>query len=132
VPHQTSWYIQDQILFTRLHGDITLEEIEEFSLENSAMIKDSPAPIVNTFFVLEEITDYPKNIVSLARVVNREEFRQPKLGWVVIVGIKNAFLRFLVSSTNQLLGHRLRMFDTQEEATAFLEHIHERTDAPSA
>jgi hypothetical protein len=45
------------------------------------------------------------------------------MGWSVTVGNSNPLMRFLGTVAGQILGQRMRTFDTPEEAMAFLWEI---------
>jgi len=123
MPMQQDWYVDQRVAFVRFWGEITVHDVVE-ALDISARLVDEGAqPHVHFLHDWTEINNFPTNIIQIRQKSNVALEDEEKLGWMVVYGLDNRLLRFISQTVLQVFGIRFRMFETQEEAIAFLNEI---------
>ena len=116
--HKYWWEVEDHILYVRYWGDLTLAELTQSIDELVQALVGSGQPLVHLINDVSEVQK-PVSVVDVAKMAR--QYQQPEqMGWLITVGEKNPLIRFSNSIAGQILGQRMRSFDTREEALAFL------------
>jgi hypothetical protein len=91
MPYQTSWYLNQRVVMTRVSGEYRLEELQDCIRTALELIRQGQAP-VHHIVDLREISNYPgtvREFIQEIRVVNAE----PRLGWTIML-TNNQLARF--------------------------------------
>lgn len=117
MPYQTDWLVQDRVLYGRVWGEQTLEEIRESSAQVLQYL-DRGTPLIHMILDDSALEKVP---VNLAQLKSATQFlRHEALGWGITVGKSGATTKFLTAMLASLFGIRYRRCETLEEALAFL------------
>jgi hypothetical protein len=68
---------------------------------------------------MRDVKELPVHVVQLKKA-NERTFRDPHIGWVVVVGSSNPMVRFLFSTLAQIAGIKFGMVNTLDEALTLL------------
>lgn len=119
MPAQLSWYLENRVLLMTNQGEVTDQELFDLDPEIIAYLNDCTAPLVHT------IIDHRKGINSPSAkgLTHLQWPKHPKVGWMIMVGMKNPFQRFIVAVATSFFKTRMRMFSTMEEGLVFLNHV---------
>jgi hypothetical protein len=115
MPAEIQWSIPKRVIYARYYGDMTMDAIVQ-SMEDAKPYFAEGIPMVHYIMDVTEVNSFPK-LTELARGLKYEQ--QDNLGWSIYVGAEG-IARFVISVTTQLAGSRFRLFDTLDEAMAFL------------
>lgn len=110
------------MVFTELIGDFTVEEmihVNKDYAENYFMDVDQT---VHLIVDLQGMSNYPKSLGQI-RDVSKQTASQPGLGWIILIGAGNPFVKFLGSTVFQLLHVDCKIVATLEEADQVLERV---------
>lgn len=122
MPYKTFWYKQDAILFTEVMGELTEEDMFAFNREyNEVYITDSRKK-VHLICDLRSMDNYPKNLKRI-RDASQNTARNPGLGWIILIGSENPFIRFLASTVFQMVKINCKIVGTLEEAEKLVERL---------
>lgn len=120
MPYSLSWLVEKRIIYTRLYGFVTGEELLAQSQEMQAYIQASELLL----YIVTDATDTTGTNMGL-RDLQKTQFADAKnLGWAVYISPKKMD-RFFASVITQLLKKRSREFATLEEGIRFLQGIDE-------
>ena len=122
MPYKHGWFLESRIFYNEYWGDVTAEEIRQLAEFNLEYLDHSDAPLVHAFINIEAMGSFPVNLSAL-RDSTLTTLRHPKMGWLIAYGKNNRFVSFLIPLVTQLFQTRYRLFDTYEEAVAFLQSV---------
>jgi hypothetical protein len=119
MPYQVSWYVDQRVIYCRAFGTATIEDIHHLNRETQLHVR-AGQPLVHVICDLKGLDKYPTNIAGMRQSL--EQMDHERMGWVIVCGAGNALLRFIASLITQFIipNVRLRMFDTVQQAVAFL------------
>jgi hypothetical protein len=118
MPYSLSWLVEKRIIYTRMYGFVTGEELLAQSQEMEAYIHTSELLL----YIITDATDTTGTNMGL-RDLQKTQFADAKnLGWAVYISPKKMD-RFFASVITQLLKKRSREFATIEEGIRFLQGI---------
>ncbi len=117
---EVKWYVEDRVLYLRIYGIVTLEDIQNLNVTATSLVAASKS-IVHVMVDLSEIERFPTSLATIKEFV-KPTSNQQALGWVILFGTTNPLLRFLASVVTQLAGEnvRMRMLDQLSDALEFL------------
>ncbi|MEZ4670886.1 MAG: hypothetical protein R3E39_23530 [Anaerolineae bacterium] len=118
------WYVENEIIYVRYWGVISIEDVRHGLATTKAMIDGSPRHLVHVIYDVGEI-EVPLNPKENLALV-RESGTHPRAGWNVMVGEKSVLIRMGSKLGAGLLNVRIWSVDTVEESEAFL---HDRDSA---
>jgi hypothetical protein len=119
MPFQVTWYHSDRVIYVRLEGLVTLEEISGATEKVIEHVYQGTPP-VHVLSDLRDMHKFPTNLVDISRSVKPMD--NTILGYTLIVGL-NPVVRFLTSAISQFFKARYRTFNTPDEALAFLAEV---------
>ena len=120
MPYSLSWLVEKRIIYTRMYGFVTGEELLAQSQEMEGYIRASELLL----YIITDATDTTGTNMGL-RDLQKTQFADAKnLGWAVYISPKKMD-RFFASVITQLLKKRSREFATLEEGIRFLQGIDE-------
>jgi hypothetical protein len=115
MPFEVSWYKERRVLYERLYGELTLNDVFDATQSQRQFAADG-IPLVHTIADVREVVRFPTNI----SLINNNIGHDPKLfGWNVVVGT-NPMIRFIVKVLAQLDSGQYYPVATIEDAVAFL------------
>lgn len=120
MPYEDSWYVDKRVAIQRLYGVITVEESEK-ARDGVVRLLEEGTPLVHILVDVSDVEKFPTNITAIRRMIPNVD--SPNMGWLLIYGANNVFLRFIASTLAQLgmPGVRLRMMSTMDECLTFLQ-----------
>jgi hypothetical protein len=118
--YRDGWYIEKRVAIQHLYGTVTVDEAE-IARNGMNRFLEEGTPLVHVLVDVAKIDKFPTNIVALKHLI--PDIDNDKMGWLIIYGAHNVFIRFLASTLSQigLPGVRLRMFSTLDESLMFLQ-----------
>ncbi len=119
MPAETTWYIENRVILSRVEGEATFKDIAEVDAQVVARIRQGAnfTPLVHFILDMRAMTKIPVNLVEMRKALTH--LKEPALGWTVVTGM-NPVIRFVAGMITQMAGVRFRMFPTFEEAVSFL------------
>jgi hypothetical protein len=122
MPFEASWYHNLRVIYWRVWGQVTLEEIAQIRLDQQKLLGEGTSPI-HTISNITDVASYPTDIRLLKEAL--DGINHPHIGWVLIVGTTTPLKRFVTTTVTQLVipNVRLRMFNRMDEAVEFLKHV---------
>jgi hypothetical protein len=116
MPFESSWRVEERIIYIRFWGDTTLKDAEEFNAHLIEMLEQGTPP-VHLIIDLRELKSTPNDFRNLSKII---KFPLQQIGWVMNVGMPNPVLGFIAAALAQLFGARMRSVKTIAEAEQFL------------
>ena len=120
MPYTMSWLVEKRVLYTRMHGFVTSEELQAQSREMEAYIHTSE----QLLYIITDATDTTGTNMGLRDLQKTQFANTPNLGWSVYISPKKMD-RFFASVITQLWKKRSREFATLDEGIRFLQSIDE-------
>ncbi len=117
MPYSIDWEVEGRVVYERVYGDITVEELVRFNSDVSRLITKNGRPPVHIIMDLSEIGHYPYNLKDLMGIVRQTDDDQ--MGLTLII-TQNPSVRFMASTMGQFAGPRLLVFNTEQETLEFL------------
>ena len=125
--YSINWQIEGRVLYERIYGDTTIEELTELNGAVNILISQQAIPPMHVIIDLSDIAHYPTNLREIAGTMRTND--RSKLGWTVII-TQNRFVRYIASITIQLAGARFRIFGELPEAYRFLTSVDDSLSLP--
>lgn len=122
MPFEISWYQPQRVIYWRVSGQVTLEDVAQMRIGQQNMLSEGKNP-VHTIADISDVTNFPTDLRQLKEAL--DGVNHPHLGWVLIVGTTTPLKRFVTTTATQMVipKVRLRMFNTMDEAAEFLKHV---------
>jgi hypothetical protein len=122
MPVEVSWLVENRVVYSRSFGILSVSQVHEAAAQSTQMM-DTGTKFVH---LIANATDVEKFSFSLADIAR--SFRgfptSPNMGWTLTVS-SNTMHRFFASIVVQMGSSRQRVFNTLEEAIAFLQSVDE-------
>jgi len=112
MPYDVKWLIEDYIVSQRFWGVFTADEALAADARVIELLEHSPQTTVHAIVDDAQVTQMPP-VTALAKV---KSSRHDKLGWTVIFGNKSAGMRFTTKLANRILGFKMLITPTYQEA----------------
>lgn len=114
-----SWNQPGRIAYVRFNGDLSGDELTEFS-ENFTAHYLNPATLkVHLISDIRAMGKFPTRMGAV-RQATELFLRHEKMGVLVVIGSMHPLTKFLISIVTQIVGNEYRLVDTEEEALATL------------
>jgi len=122
MPFEVSWYHNQRVIFWRIWGQVTLEEIAQMGREQQKLLSAGTPP-VHTIANITDVSTFPTDLRLLKEAL--DGVNHPNIGWVLAVGTTTPLKRFITTTATQMVipSVRLRMFNDMIETIEFLRHI---------
>jgi hypothetical protein len=114
------WYEPDKTLLTTYGEHVTPEDLTT-TIEGIISALDTATGYVHVIVDWRQTKDYPYFVDLLFPA--RKLLRHPRLGWIVIVGQSNTVNLWLDLFTGIKSDFRYKVFNTLDEAAAFLRTV---------
>ena len=118
MPYAISWLVEKRVLYTRLYGFVTGEELQAQSHEMEAYVQKSE----QLLYIITDGTDTTGTDMGLRDLQKTQFADTPNLGWSVYISPKKMD-RFFASVITQLWKKRSREFATLDEGIRFLQSV---------
>lgn len=119
MPHKFEWIVPQRVLFGRIWGDPTRDEIRQLSPEINREAATGQSP-VHLIIDMTELTRTPFKLTELNSYVSRENLEF--FGWCIVVS-NDPVGRFLSATLAQIVRLRVRVFHSREAAFRFLKDM---------
>ena len=120
MPYKTTWLVEKRVVYTRMYGYVTSEEMEAYSRELEDFVHASE----QLMYIITDATDTTGTNMGLRDLQKTQFADTPNLGWSVYVSPKKMD-RFFASVITQLWKKRSREFATLEEGIRFVQSVDE-------
>jgi len=120
MPYQLSWLVEKRVIYTRLYGLVTSEELSAQKEEMEPLIQSSD----QLLYIITDGSDTTGTSMGLRDLQKTQFADAANLGWAVYISPKKMD-RFFASVITQLLKKRSREFATLEEGIRFLQSVDE-------
>lgn len=124
MPYATTWLVEKRVVYTRMYGFVTSEELLAHSRELESYVQASE----QLLYIITDATDTTGTNMGLRDLQKTQFADTPNLGWSIYVSPKNMD-RFFASVITQLWKKRSREFATLEEGIRFVQSVDESLPA---
>lgn len=130
--YEVSWYRENIVMGVRYFDDLLAEDI----YQANAKVLEELEKAQDRIHVLVNVIHLGKLAFNFQEVMYNETVAKvsahKKLGWVIYYDKKNPLYNFMASVVGQSYEERVRFYDTEAEAVAYLKKADERLeDDPS-
>jgi hypothetical protein len=115
MPYKINWLIDQQVLFTHMWGENSIQDYVAFFRESEALY-DQGNGQVHTI-VDATHTQATPNVLELKRALPKTP--HPNLGWGLGI-VDNPIARFVINIASTSSNQKVRQFNTLEAALTFL------------
>lgn len=121
------WYVENRIILGCPYGDVHSSDYATVGPQVNAMLDQGQKP-VHLIYDMRHIGQVHAPFMTVIKS-GGAYLKHPKFGWGITFGQKqDRLLSFMSATAAQLFGIRNRVFDTAEEAQAFLMQIDDTLD----
>jgi hypothetical protein len=120
MPYETSWLVEKRVIYTRMYGFVSGEELKTQNEEMVAFIEQSE----QLLHTISDATDTTGTDMGLRDLQQTQFTNVDNLGWAVYIS-PSKMNRFFASVITQLSKKRGRQFATLEEGLRFLQEMDE-------
>ncbi len=121
MPYAVSWYIENEIVYAHYSGVTTPEELRDSLILIKEMIERSSRQLVHVISDVGDVTQPVSPMESLGII--RKVGTPSQAGWMLVLREKSVVIKLGVALGTTVFKSRNRMFDSIEEATAFLKDM---------
>jgi hypothetical protein len=118
--YQVSWYTEGQIMLYEYSDVISLDDLNRSNCEALALL-NTATQRVDFLVDIRHVRNVGYSVNEMLAVESlKAMISHPLNGWTAYYDKRSSFAQFLVQITHQSVGGRVRFFDSQDEALAFL------------
>lgn len=121
MPYAVSWYIENEVIYAHYSGEMTADELRDSLIMMRQMIESSSRPLVHVLSDVGDVTQPVSPMESLGII--RKLGTPSQSGWMLVLREKSVVIKFGVALGTTVFKSRNRMFDSLEEAVAFLKDV---------
>jgi hypothetical protein len=118
MPHAITWLIPNRVIYFKVTGIVTSEELPLTDATVLKMIEQSDAPKVHILFDDTELDRMP----GISEMLTLKYIRHERTGWIVTPQ-RNSFIRFVGSVVGQTAGLKFRFVDSLESGLQTLKKV---------
>lgn len=118
MPYALSWLVDKRVIYTRMYGFVTAEELGSQKTEMESLLNDTD----EVLYIITDATDTTGTNLGLRDLQKTQFANATNLGWAVYISPKKMD-RFFAGVITQLLKKRGREFATLEEGLTFLQSV---------
>lgn len=119
--HIIKWYIQDEVIYHYMAGEITADELRESVSQLKQLIDSSPRPLVHIIADQGDLTQ-AMNFKEALDTLRETGFPQ-KMGWAILLRENSILFKMGSALALSLFKMRTRSFSTLGEAEEFLKKM---------
>jgi hypothetical protein len=120
---QMGWHQEGKVAFIRYHDTLTMSDIDGVAVQGTFYLDQA----ADTVHFLVDFSQLGKVDFSLPQLLSNQSIKQvmrhPRLGWTLYFPKQNLFYNFMATAISQITNTRMRFFDSQEKALAFLDTV---------
>ncbi len=117
MPYEVSWYRPNRIIYERVYGELTLNEVQGTVVEIERMLEEGTSPI----HLIVDMRELDKVKVPVKEIANvSRSLRSTKLGWVLLLSTGKPLLDFLASVVSQVTRMQLAKRASLDQVDDFL------------
>jgi hypothetical protein len=121
MPWKDSWIIPKRVILSEISGVFNEADMRAEDEEAVKMMNDGDAEATAIHWIIS-VTGFTGG-VNINEMRSTAALRHPRLGWTVMVGIKNPLLQMFGTIIAQVFKVRTRQVDTLEDALIFLYEV---------
>ena len=118
---ENSWLVPGKVVYSRVIGKITLEELSNVSEMTIKMFEESDSPLIHLIIDESELDKLPVSIKSFSEASTL--LKHPQMGWMIMYGTDDRMAKFMSTIITGIAKVRHRRFRTFEECLAFLKTV---------
>lgn len=118
MPYTVSWLVEKRVVYTRMYGFVSGEELVAQNEDMREYIQNSE----HLLHTINDATDTTGTDMNLRDLQKTQFTDVPNLGWAIYIS-PSKMNRFFASVITQLTNKRGRQFATLEEALHFLQEV---------
>lgn len=118
MPYQTSWLVEDRVLYVELYGTLSSDDFHAMMSEGRVLVDEGKAPV----HIITDFSAVEKTDVGMEEFRKRGRDRSPNLGFPVNVTPRRTD-RLVSSVAARIMGFNTRHFATLEKAIEFLRRM---------
>lgn len=122
MPYKTFWYKENEIVFTEVVGEFTVAEMVSMNQEYVENYFTGDGRKTHLIADLRAMDNYPKNLAQI-RDATKMTASQEGLGWIILIGTDNPFVKFMATTVFQLVRVNCKIVATLEDAEDLLERV---------
>jgi hypothetical protein len=115
MPVEITWKVPQRVVYVNYSGHMTVQDIRD-SIEQARLYIEEGTPPIHIILDIGGVTHTP-HLIDLRHGVNYQS--SPRQGCTLFVGAQG-IARFISSVLSQLAGNRFYLFDTVDQAVAYL------------
>lgn len=118
MPYSVSWYIKDEIVYTRYSGVVTPDEMRKCMIEATELIESSPRNLVHAISDVGDVMEAVSLKDSITIV--REVGMHPRAGWSFVIREKSPLIKMGAAMGASIFRMRYKALDTMEQVREHL------------
>ena len=122
MPHKFTYYPEQHLLNETFYENVTIDELRGMQAEllDIAGKSDTSYDILIDVRLVEK---FPTALGQIKEVMNSTS--DPNIRWIIMIASPSPVVKFILTTITQMLvkNARYRMFESYEEAVAFLEQL---------
>jgi hypothetical protein len=107
-----SWYQEGRIVYAKLVGILSKDEIDPANQSIAQFVREGQAP-VHLIVDASQLDKFPLDLKQFSGT--KVYLREPNLGKLAIISKQSTFVRFFASIITQAAHIEMQMFDTLDE-----------------
>lgn len=119
MPYNISWWSEGEVLYLKLYGHLTLDDLEQVT-QKSLEYLEASSTIIHAITDATDVESTPSNIPTLLRKMNAGQHRNS--GYTIII-TSNKLITFIANTLLQVLKMQVRIVQTKEEAQKILDRV---------
>lgn len=119
MPWRIVHLVEGHLGLTPLWGQFTTEELSHYDQTALGAISRGQHPLMHNIYDCSGLDSLPP-LIEMSKL---QVGQHPRVGWIIFVGIRSDLLKFILSMTTQMFGHRLRFMKSHTEALQFLQQV---------
>lgn len=117
-----TWLIEGHVLYNRIEGMLTTEELRAGSAQMRQMLDQGEHKLVHALFDLTRAQGVPLQISTISEIT-QPFLTHPNTGWIIAFGTQNGMIRMISSIVSQTFRTRFRFYPEREEAIHMLQSL---------
>lgn len=127
MPIQIQWLIQGKVIYSVFQGDAGQDYLKQWANDLNQMLESGDEAVYLLNNLSQISTDRNIDLATLRETL--AVMRTPRLKWSVTYGQHtHVLMRFLASALSQIMGYRVKMFETREDAIDFIHALNPALD----
>jgi hypothetical protein len=115
--YSVKWYQPNKVMCTQFYGVVTPEDLVGHAAQMEAWCADIPHEV----HFIANFTNITRPSVNLRDATSAYRKQTGvKVGWVVVILEKSSVIQLVVDLATEILGYRMKVVSTFDEAITFL------------